>query len=126
MTSRSEAAAPAVVPPLSGLQRMLLRDMLHDVWREHVVEITNLAVRFHSDEDPEIGAQLAKVRRSLVDVESALDRLESRSYGSCDACDRRIPFEQLEADPAGRYCRRCQPPSRGSATKSGISRSVRS
>ena len=92
---------------LTPAQRIALRNLLHEVWRDHVTDITNLAVRFHANEAPELAAELAKVRRSLVDVESALARLDSRSYGSCDACDRRIPFEQLEAEPATRYCRRC-------------------
>ncbi|HET6909638.1 MAG TPA: TraR/DksA C4-type zinc finger protein [Mycobacteriales bacterium] len=125
MSRESESAALAAAPPLTGMQRMLLRDLLHERWRAHVEAITDLAVRFHADEERSVAIELAKVRRSLVDVESALDRLESRSYGRCDACDRRIPFEQLEAEPPLRYCRRCQPPSSGSATNSGISRSVR-
>jgi RNA polymerase-binding transcription factor DksA len=127
MTTSSEAAAVAAVEPLTGVQRVVLRDLLNSVWRQHVEEITRLAVRFHAHEDDELVRDLAKVRRMLVDVESALDRLDSRSYGRCDGCDRRIPFEQLEANPAGRYCRRCQPlPSTGSATNTGISRSARS
>ena len=104
----SDAAAMTAAQPLSGLQRMMLRDLLHARWREHVEQITHLAVRFHAHEDPQLAGDLAKVRRALVDVESALDRLESRSYGRCDACERGIPFEQLEADPAGRYCARCR------------------
>jgi RNA polymerase-binding transcription factor DksA len=92
---------------LTPSQRIALRDLLHTVWRQHVAEITNLAVRFHANEEPTLAVELAKVRRSLVDVESALARLDSRSYGSCDGCDRRIPFEQLEAEPSTRYCRRC-------------------
>jgi RNA polymerase-binding transcription factor DksA len=122
----SSAASGPIPAPLTGAQRMMLRDLLHALWRDHVVEITDLAVRFHAHEDGDLAADLAKVRRSLVDVESALDRLDSRSYGRCDACERRIPFEQLEANPAGRYCYRCQSPSSGSATKTGISRPARS
>lgn len=125
MSRDTESAALSAAPPLTGMQRMLLRDLLHECWRAHVEAITDLAVRFHADEERSVAIELAKVRRSLVDVESALDRLESRSYGRCDACERRIPFEQLEAQPSLRYCRRCQPPSSGSATNSGISRSVR-
>lgn len=108
MTSTSGAAATAVVP-LSSTQRMRIRDLLHQMWRQHVVDITNLAVRFHTREEPAVAARLAGVRRSLVDVESALERLDSGSYGHCDACERRIPFELLEAAPDCRYCARCQP-----------------
>jgi len=109
MTTTSEPAATAGVLPLSPTQRIIIRDLLHQSWRSHVVDITNLAVRFHTREEPAVAARLAAVRRRLVDVESALDRLDSGSYGRCDGCERRIPFELLEAAPDCRYCRRCQP-----------------
>ena len=108
MTAIPGAAATTVLP-LSSTQRMRIRDLLHQMWRQHVVDITNLAVRFHTREEPAVAARLAGVRRSLVDVESALERLDSGSFGRCDACERRIPFELLEAAPDCRYCARCQP-----------------
>ena len=108
MTTTSGVAAAAALP-LGSTQRMVIRDLLHQMWRAHVVDITNLAVRFHTREEPAVAARLAAVRRHLVDVESALERLDSGSYGRCDACERRIPFELLEAAPDCRYCARCQP-----------------
>ena len=107
----SHAVRPptSAAAPLTAVQRMMLRDMLDTLWRAHVVDITNLAVRFHTREDPAVAARLAAVRRQLVDVEAALDRLSSGSYGRCDGCERRIPFELLEAAPDCLYCRRCQP-----------------
>ena len=108
MTTTPGAAA-ATALPLSSTQRMRIRDLLHEMWRQHVVDITNLAVRFHTREEPAVAARWAGVRRSLVDVESALERLDSGSYGHCDACERRIPFELLEAAPNCRYCARCKP-----------------
>ena len=108
MTNTSGAAATAALP-LGSTQRIVIRDLLHQMWRTHVVDITNLAVRFHTREEPAVAARLAAVRRRLVDVESALERLDSGSYGRCDACERRIPFELLEAAPDCRYCARCQP-----------------
>jgi RNA polymerase-binding transcription factor DksA len=107
MTSRP--AVTTAADPLTPIQRRMLRDVLHQRWRDHVVDITNLAVEFHTREDAGVAARLAGVRRRLVDVESALDRLDSGSYGRCDACERRIAFEQLEAAPDCRYCLRCQP-----------------
>ena len=113
MTMTSEPAPTAPVTdsalPLTPIQRIMLRDLLHASWRQHVVDITNLAVRFHSREEQAVAARLAAVRRRLVDVESALERLDSGSFGRCDGCERRIPFELLEAAPDCRYCRRCQP-----------------
>jgi len=98
--------------PLTSIQRVMLRDLLDAMWREHVVDITNLAVRFHENETPEVAAELAAVRRRLVDVESAMDRMDARTYGHCDACERLIAFEHLEARPSRRYCLQCQPPTR--------------
>ena len=108
MTNTPGVAAAAALP-LGSTQRMAIRDLLHQMWRAHVMDITNLAVRFHTREEPAVAARLAAVRRHLVDVESALERLDSGSYGRCDACERRIPFELLEAAPDCRYCARCQP-----------------
>lgn len=108
MTSQPPTSTADVVP-LTPVQRIGLRELLNDSWRAHVVDITNLAVRFHSSEEPAVAVRLAAVRRRLVDIESALERLDSGSYGRCDGCERRIPFELLEAAPECRYCRRCQP-----------------
>jgi DnaK suppressor protein len=111
-TARSDAA------PLTTPQRLLLHDLLDRRWRERVVELTELAVQFHAaeahdpDEVPSVLAQrLAHVRRNLVDIEAALKRLDSRSYGRCDGCERRMPFEQLELRPEARFCFGCQPKS---------------
>jgi RNA polymerase-binding transcription factor DksA len=108
-STTSTTATTDAALPLSSVQRIILRDLLNQIWRAHVVDITNLAVRFHSDEEAPVARALAAARRKLVDVESALERLDSGSYGRCDGCERRIPFELLEAAPDCRYCRRCQP-----------------
>jgi DnaK suppressor protein len=102
------------VPALTNVQRVQLRELLDECWRQHVVELTDLAVDFHAfDEEgaerDEVAYRLAGVRRRLVDIESALQRVQSRTYGWCDGCDRRMPFEQLELRPDTRYCRACQP-----------------
>ena len=109
MTTTSEPAATAGALPLTTIQRMMIRDLLHQSWRTHVVDITNLAVRFHTREEADVAIRLAAARWRLIDVELALERLDSGSYGRCDGCERLIPFELLEAAPDCRYCRRCQP-----------------
>src|SRR5207248_2412829 len=63
MTTTSEPTATAVALPLTTFQRIMLRDLLHESWRAHVVNITNLAVRFHTREEPAVAARLAAVRR---------------------------------------------------------------
>lgn len=40
----------------------------------------------------------------LEDVARALDKLDSGTYGTCEACEKPIPDERLEAVPAARFC----------------------
>jgi DnaK suppressor protein len=40
----------------------------------------------------------------LDDVERALDRIDSGTYGTCEACGRQIGAERLQARPAARFC----------------------
>lgn len=40
----------------------------------------------------------------LEDVARALDKLDSGTYGTCEACGETIPDERLEAVPGARYC----------------------
>jgi DnaK suppressor protein len=105
-----------VAPALTPAQRLCLRDLLDEQWRAQVRQLTGLATAYHSAETVtdvggtrELSAALAVVRRRLVDVEAALARLDAKTYGHCDGCDRRLPFEQLEMNPLARRCTRCQP-----------------
>ena len=41
-------------------------------------------------------------------VQEALDRLESRDYGICLACEEAIAPKRLRAVPWARYCIKCQ------------------
>jgi RNA polymerase-binding transcription factor DksA len=47
---------------------------------------------------------LEHVDAQLVDVDRALDRLEQGTYGTCEACGRRIDDDRLRARPAARFC----------------------
>lgn len=96
--------------PLATAQRIQITQQLHDLWRETVGRLTDLSIRFHSDlggSADDTSAELTDTRRMLVEIEAALRRLESGTYGRCDACERRIPFERLELRPQHRYCVAC-------------------
>jgi DnaK suppressor protein len=43
-----------------------------------------------------------------ADIEHALERVESGSFGTCERCGRQIPSARLEALPFARYCVDCQ------------------
>ena len=47
---------------------------------------------------------LEQLDAQLVDVDRALQRLDSGDYGKCEACGRPIDEERLKARPAARYC----------------------
>jgi len=49
-------------------------------------------------------AILTEIEVELGDVEAALERLESGTYGTCEACGGPIEGTRLEALPATRYC----------------------
>ena len=46
---------------------------------------------------------LEQVESELAEIEQAFQRLESGSYGICQACHKPIPAARLEAMPAARF-----------------------
>ena len=47
---------------------------------------------------------LEQVEAELADVDRALGRLDSGTYGRCDACGEAIADERLATLPAARFC----------------------
>jgi RNA polymerase-binding transcription factor DksA len=47
---------------------------------------------------------LEQVEEELLEVETAFQRLERGTYGTCQACGRPIGDERLEALPGTRFC----------------------
>ena len=50
-------------------------------------------------------AMLDGIERELADVELALERLGDGTYGRCESCGQPLGEQELEAAPAGRFCR---------------------
>jgi DnaK suppressor protein len=44
----------------------------------------------------------------LKQIDSALDKLGTGSYGVCEECEEPIVEKRLEANPVARYCINCQ------------------
>jgi RNA polymerase-binding transcription factor DksA len=96
------------------LQRLHARDQLTVLWRLTVDELTELSVRLHTvtydadvDELSVLESRLAAARRTIVEVELALQKLRSGTYGHCDACECRIAAPVLALRPHHRYCPAC-------------------
>jgi DnaK suppressor protein len=52
-----------------------------------------------------IRGQLAE-RKS--DIEHAIEKIDSGTFGTCERCGKEIPLGRLEALPFARYCVECQ------------------
>lgn len=55
----------------------------------------------------EVEALAVKLRETLEEVETALNKLGDGTYGVCEDCGRPIDPLRLEAKPAARYCIDC-------------------
>jgi RNA polymerase-binding transcription factor DksA len=44
------------------------------------------------------------IEAELADVERAFHRVEDGTYGTCEACGRKIPEQRLKTVPAARFC----------------------
>ena len=50
----------------------------------------------------------ATAMAALLEIEAALDRVESGTYGRCASCGEQIPSARLEAMPAATVCVTCK------------------
>ncbi len=57
------------------------------------------------DRDQALGAA---ARSALIDIDAALARVESGTYGRCTSCGEQIPSARLEAVPAATVCVACK------------------
>jgi DnaK suppressor protein len=55
----------------------------------------------------ETEALAVKLEEALADVEQALAKIDSGSYGACEDCGKEIAPARLEAKPAARFCIDC-------------------
>lgn len=55
----------------------------------------------------EVEALATSLKESLDEVETALNKLDTGSFGTCEGCGQPISMARLEAKPAARYCIEC-------------------
>ncbi|HMO15980.1 MAG TPA: TraR/DksA C4-type zinc finger protein [Pirellulaceae bacterium] len=80
--------------------------LLREIQHESSGDVADYALDSSHDE---ISSQLAELAsRELMQIEVALERHESGTYGNCQGCDTNIPLARLEALPYAPYCIQCQ------------------
>ena len=117
------ASAPQSVV-LSDHQPPTVRAELHEQRRFRIEQLEGLkndaAEAVATTDDRRQVATVLKfaAKSALGEIDAALWRLDSGSYGTCQACTEPIRWERLEILPSSRLCTPCQ-----SLSESGRSRS---
>ncbi len=44
----------------------------------------------------------------IIDIDSALEKIENGTYGICESCEQKIPGERMKAIPFARLCLGCK------------------
>jgi RNA polymerase-binding transcription factor DksA len=104
---------------------MQRRAQLEGCWRARLERVTELALAYHD------AAQLAEPgadrcgtarrlrmlarrtvteRQALAEIEAALQRLASGTYGQCEQCQMPVDPALLATEPQARYCTACVRP----------------
>lgn len=79
-------------------------------------ELTQLAGRVHDRGEESVADLLASTSLALIDrevselrdVEAALKRIDTGTFGECEACGDHIERERLEAFPSAKRCIDCE------------------
>jgi DnaK suppressor protein len=73
------------------------------------VEVNDIEALCDNSWSTGISAAVVEITsRTLQDIEGALERLESGTYGRCTDCGAEIPAARLRAMPFADRCRECQ------------------
>ncbi len=64
-----------------------------------------------SDKSEDVGNQLAAaqdLKNRLNEIDIALGKIQTGTYGICEKCGKAIEHEILEIDPESRFCKSCK------------------
>ena len=102
---------------LDGLKQVLLEEKKRI---EENIEILGADLEFgdspgldneEADEGEEAANNLSAVtllKDRVANIDTALTKMESGTYGICEHCGEEIELELLEANPESRVCRECK------------------
>jgi DnaK suppressor protein len=102
-------------PTLRASVRNELRGRLERDRQEREVQLQALSDAWpDAPPDEVVDLYRASVERVLCDIDAALHRLETGTYGRCESCSQPIPAERLQLVPHAHRCVRCADrPTRG-------------
>jgi DnaK suppressor protein len=83
--------------------RLLMHTMTEDSVGDDSVDVGTKAAVSGQDE-----AELRYIIDRRAQLERALERLNSGTYGVCESCGNAIPAERLELFPAATHCVACK------------------
>jgi DnaK suppressor protein len=112
MNTKKVTSIDAGIRRRKAILETKLEDLLKVSGDRESLEIQPMAdpldqVRSSADRDMAVES-LNQQARLIQEIQSALDRIEEGSYGSCERCDEPIPSKRLEALPWARMCVTCQ------------------
>ena len=61
----------------------------------------------HYDREFNLGL-VSNERRTILEIDAALKRIEDKTYGCCRGCGKAIGKARLKAVPYAQNCRKCQ------------------
>ena len=98
---------------IAGNLQHLEKDSLNTSQREAAGDLSgyslHMADQATDNFDREFTLGLASTEQKLLNlVESALRRIEDKTYGLCEACGKSIPQKRLLAMPYASMCIKCQ------------------
>lgn len=80
-----------------------------DDFEARTVMSDDISDEAQQNEFMEVSTQLATLgSQRLKNIVEALERIRTKTYGSCDACEQDIPLARLEVLPFATHCSKCQ------------------
>jgi RNA polymerase-binding transcription factor DksA len=98
-------SAPTPPGTTSEPYRVLLQAQRADCVRQRELALTETAT---SVQDPVAVNRAAALLHTIQEIDAALGRIASGTYGSCVHCGTAIPAERLEFRPYAAGCVSCQ------------------
>jgi DnaK suppressor protein len=102
--SPQAATAPAAATTWNSF-RVLLEDQRADCLRQREIALTETAT---SMPDAVAMSRAATLLRTVEEIDAALERIATGTYGRCVHCGSAIPLERLEFRPFAAGCVSCQ------------------